>query len=313
MSVTNQQQWLSTMQSLSNMHDEIAILLAGKKIAYIDIPVHFNVGDLLIYLGSEVFFEKNDLNVVYRCEVHKTSLSALKKVDAIVFHGGGNFGDLYPIHQNLREIVLSKFTDKLIICLPQTIHFANEDHLTASSAIFAKHPNFHFFVRDVKSLELAKRFTDKAKLMPDMAHSLHPLVDVTEVGPTNAMPQKILSLVRRDIESLRNTTGRTIQKRGFDWDDLITINESAILRAYQFLRIIKPELAINLWFKNAKNIVFKSYQFFNQHDVVYTDRLHGLILASLLGKSTVMYDNSYGKNSSYHSCWLQENPYITKG
>ncbi len=311
MSATNQQ-WLATMQTLSDMHKDIAVLLTGKRIAYIDIPLHYNVGDLLIYLGTESFFNKNNLNVVYRSEVNKTSLSALKNVDAIVFHGGGNFGDLYTAHQKLREKILSKYSEKLIVCLPQTIHFDSEDRLTASAAIFAKHPNFHFFVRDVKSLELAKRFTEKAKLMPDMAHSLHPLVDVTEVGPTNAMPQKILSLVRRDIESVRNATGRNIHKRGFDWDDLITLNEIAILRTYQILRMVKPELAIKLWHKNTKDVVFKSYQFFQKHDVVYTDRLHGLILASLLGKPIMMYDNSYGKNFSYYDCWLKNNPFITK-
>ncbi|WP_429204081.1 polysaccharide pyruvyl transferase family protein [Aeromonas veronii] len=311
MSATNQQ-WLATMQTLSDMHKDIAVLLTGKRIAYIDIPLYYNVGDLLIYLGTESFFNKNNLNVVYRSEVNKTSLSALKNVDAIVFQGGGNFGDLYTAHQKLREKILSKYSEKLIVCLPQTIHFDSKDRLTASAAIFAKHPNFHFFVRDVKSLELAKRFTEKAKLMPDMAHSLHPLVDVTEVGPTNAMPQKILSLVRRDIESVSNATGRNIHKRGFDWDDLITLNEIAILSAYQILRMVKPALALKLWHRNTKDVVFKSYQFFQQHDVVYTDRLHGLILASLLGKPIMMYDNSYGKNFSYYDCWLKNNPFITK-
>ncbi|WP_421241571.1 polysaccharide pyruvyl transferase family protein [Aeromonas enteropelogenes] len=309
---SNNQQWLVTMQRLNDMHNDIAGLLTGKRIAYIDIPMHYNVGDLLIYLGTEEFFKKNDIDVVYRSDVNKTSLSALKHVDAIVFHGGGNFGDLYTIHQSLREKVLSKFTNKLIVCLPQTIHFTSECSLTTSAAIFAKHPNFHFFVRDVKSLELAERFTDKAKLMPDMAHSLHPLVDVTEVGPTNSMPKKILSLARRDIESFSNAASRNIHKRGFDWDELITLNEIAILRACTILRMIKPELAIKLWHKNTKDVAFKSYQFFQQHDVVYTDRLHGLILASLLGKSIMLYDNSYGKNYSYYDCWLKDNPFITK-
>lgn len=311
MSATNQQ-WLATMQTLSDMHKDIAVLLSGKRIAYIDIPLHYNVGDLLIYLGTESFFNKNNLNVVYRSEVKKTSLSALKNVDAIVFHGGGNFGDLYTIHQELREKILSKFSDKLIVCLPQTIHFDSEERLTTSAAICAKHPNFHLFVRDVKSIKLAKHFTDKVKLMPDMAHSMHPLVDVTEVGATNATPQKILSLVRRDIESVSNATDRNIHKRNFDWDDLITLNEIAILWVYKILRKVKPELAIKLWHKSTKDIVFKSFHFFLQHDVVYTDRLHGLILASLLGKPTLIYDNSYGKNFSYFDCWLKNNPFITK-
>lgn len=302
------------MHLLSCMHDEIAHLLNGKRIAYIDIPSHFNVGDLLIYHGTEAFFKKNNLNVVFRSDAKKTSIKCLRHVDAIVFHGGGNFGDLYDKgrHQRLREAVVSRYSDKLIICLPQTIHFASQDRLKESEAIFVKHPNFHFFVRDKASLELARRFTDKTKLMPDMAHSLHPLVDICEVGPTSATPLKILSLVRRDIESPRSVDPRSIQKHGFDWDDLISISEILTLRVYQLLRICSPNLAIKLWHKNSKDVIFKSCDYFYNHDVVYTDRLHGVILASLLGKQVMMYDNSYGKNSSYYECWLKENPYITQ-
>lgn len=312
MSTTNQQQWFSTMQSLSDAHDDIAKLLSGKRIAFIDIPTYYNVGDFLIYLGTVAFFKKNNLNMVVRSDAKNTSLRILKSVDAIVFQGGGNFGDLYDQgdHQRLRETVASVYPDKLIICLPQTIHFVSEDRLASSADVFSKHPDFHFFVRDVKSLELAKRFTDKAKLMPDMAHSLHPLVDESEVGPTNGMPQKILSLTRRDIESSTKAAGCAIKKRDFDWDDLITLNEILILSAYKLLRKVKPDMAIKLWHKNIEDIAFKSYQFFNQHDIVYTDRLHGLILASLLGKQTILYDNSYGKNSSYYDCWLKGNPFI---
>ena len=39
---------------------------------------------------------------------------------------------------------------------------------------------------------------------------------------------------------------------------------------------------------------------------IYTTRLHGLILAALLGKETYFLDNSYGKVSAVYDTWLKD-------
>ncbi|UIF89512.1 polysaccharide pyruvyl transferase family protein (plasmid) [Cupriavidus necator] len=41
----------------------------------------------------------------------------------IVFHGGGNLGDLYPLHDNFRKLVIKRYPNNKIVILPQTIHF----------------------------------------------------------------------------------------------------------------------------------------------------------------------------------------------
>ena len=56
-------------------------------------------------------------------------------------------------HQQLRERIAQQYPNKLVICLPQTIHFDSEDRLAASAAILLNIPT-SIFVRDVKSLEL---------------------------------------------------------------------------------------------------------------------------------------------------------------
>lgn len=83
--------WSGVMNSLKGKHAAINNLLKGKTVAYIDIPVHFNVGDLLIYLGTEAFFKDNGIDVVYRADAKHVSFNKLKNVDAIVMHGGGEF------------------------------------------------------------------------------------------------------------------------------------------------------------------------------------------------------------------------------
>jgi pyruvyl transferase EpsO len=281
-----QDNWLSCMESLKECHAEIAQLLTGKSVAFIDIPTYFNVGDLLIYKGTEAFFEQFNVQ------------------------GGGNFGDLYQVHQKLRESIISKFIGKKIICLPQSIHFESEKALVKSAALFSQHPDFHFYVRDNASFSIAKRFTSNVSMMPDMAHSLHPLVDLTEVGISNASPPRILNLVRIDKEGSKNMC--TVNKLGFDWVNIIMPHDRLILRLY-YKMLIVPFLrgkAIRLWSKHCDEIIFRSVNYFLSHTQVHTDRLHGLILAALLGKEIYLKDNSYGKNTRYHQAWLKEYPYL---
>lgn len=45
-------------------------------------------------------------------------------------------------------------------------------------------------------------------------------------------------------------------------------------------------------------------EFMNRYDEVYSTRLHGGILAMLLGKKVHMIDNSYGKLSALYNTWL---------
>lgn len=307
--MTTQNTWLNCMSSLKNKHKFIAELLDGKSVAYVDIPIHFNVGDLLIYKGTEAFFTDYNINVVYRAGT-KVDFKRLQQADVIILHGGGNFGDLYPLHQKLREEIVSMMQNKKIICMPQSIHFESDAALEQSASLFIKHPDFHFFVRDTASLEIANKFTKNAFLMPDMAHSLHPLVDQREVGKSNIMPPKILNLIRVDKES--DGKNESVNKLGFDWLNIITTSDSFIQKLYYKITKV-PFLrnrGIDIWSSLCDDIVFRSINHFSSHTIIHTDRLHGLILSSLLGKEVYLKDNSYGKNTKYYKAWLTEYPYL---
>ncbi len=43
----------------------------------------------------------------------------------------------------------------------------------------------------------------------------------------------------------------------------------------------------------------------SKYPEVFTDRLHGCILAVLLNKKVVLIDNSYGKNSEFYNAWMK--------
>ncbi|MCF1458719.1 MAG: polysaccharide pyruvyl transferase, partial [Shewanella sp.] len=146
--------------------------------------------------------------------------------------------------------------------------------------------------------------------MPDMAHSLHPLVDCQEVILERRQFGRILNLVRIDIEQAEGC--ESINKQSFDWVDMLDFSDHIwlkLMKKLQKLPFLKHKIANN-WLVQSRHLYFKACNYFLAHDTVYTDRLHGLILAVLLGREVKLKDNSYGKNSGYHAMWLAENPQI---
>ena len=301
-----QSEWKERLDTLKNMHKEIAELCRDKKLAYLDMPMHFNIGDLLIHAGTEQFFKDCGLNVIYRAFDNGVDYREVAKSDVILFCGGGNFGDLYPWHQRFREEIIKKFPDKRIVFLPQTIYFTENEEKEKSASIFKIHKDLHIFTRDERSLELARYFSGNVKMMPDMAHSLHPLVDHFEVEDINIDKFKILNLRRLDGENVSLETD--ISKRTFDWENLITNEDKIHLRLSTKLNKIPlfRSRVLEKWQHRSNSLIFRAINYFYQYNLVYTDRLHGFILSYLLGKNIRLIDNSYGKNIGYYKKWLDD-------
>ncbi|MGR5452159.1 polysaccharide pyruvyl transferase family protein [Vibrio sp. PNB22_3_1] len=298
------------MKRLKEQHSTIANIIGRKKVAFLDCPVYFNFGDLLIWHGTEKFFKDYNINVSYRSEATYINQKEIDKCDVIVFQGGGNFGDLYPRVQAMRENVVKNNRNKKIICLPQTIHFSSEGSLNRSSEIFKNHPDFIFFIRDESSKILAMRFTDKVSMMPDMAHSLHPLVEPYEAG-YDANCTKIL-VQKRDDGEVGNMIVNGLSKRPFDWNDLVTIEDKVVRKLFNMVSKlgVNQNKLISLWAIKSRELELRAISVFEHKNHIVTDRLHGMILSALLGKSCKVFDNSYGKNSGYYESWLKNIPFI---
>ena len=79
--------------------------------ALLDHPDHPNVGDSAIWLGERQFLRRHHVAVAYTCSVKTFDAGALRAAmprGTVLIHGGGNFGTLWPHHQQLREQVLQE-------------------------------------------------------------------------------------------------------------------------------------------------------------------------------------------------------------
>lgn len=303
------------MEELSGKLDVIAPLLTGE-IVFLDYPIYENVGDLLIWRGTEQFFKRHKAVVLgqYNIEnIKKVALQRLEQCSTIVFQGGGNFGDLWPRHQKLREDIIQKYPQKCIVILPQSVHYGDARELDKSCEILKRHPDLHIFLRDENSLAILRdRGVPNLKLCPDMAHSLWGTLSAPHIQ--YSMP---LYLMRKDKEEAPLPPHIEELRYSFvDWGNLLTGLTGFIYKTAK--RIVHRDEKMNnalpaeqVWRAASGYLIGRAVGLFSPKAFIETNRLHAMILSALLKKEVRFYDNSYGKISSYYDLWLKDMPNIS--
>lgn len=282
----------------------LKVISPGSSIYYIDYPVHSNGGDLLIMKGTEAFFKDYDIRVQARYSVLDfPDKLAIPRDHIIVLHGGGNFGDLYPAHQKLREKIVADYPDHRIVILPQTIFYKEESEFDRTAQIFNKHNDLHLYVRDTLSHDMASsKFNEiSVYLSPDMAHQLWPIM------PKSSPGKELLYFFRTDIEKTRQQEQLESSGRGdyLDWTSLYNrVEKKSINMIVGLMRKGSGPLPMQvIWGKYTDYLVDKAVKRFSGYHNVQTSRLHGHILSCLMDKPNTLLDNSYGKNSNYYNTW----------
>jgi pyruvyl transferase EpsO len=310
------------MQNLRDKLSNITPLLQRHSCVYIDFPVYFNIGDLLINIGTEEFFKDHSIQVASRFDIHELGtfdqrthsfeagfaigvLDRLAKADALfILQGGGNVGDLWPLFQAFREMLLRRYPDTRFVQLPQSIHFRDPANQERSAAAIRRHGGVTFFVRDRESLPFATEECGcTGGLMPDMAHQLwkrKPVEPTWGTGESAPLYQR-----RHDKETTESAPG------GFDWDDLIQWQDHLARKLYRGIEVCTFPLhdhvrAYRVWYAIRDSVTRRSIAFYAGHSEIHTDRLHGMILACLLAIPVKFTDNSYKKLTRYYEMWLKD-------
>ncbi len=303
----------SMMLDLQKTHDVIYDLLKDKKFHYIDIPMHDNIGDLLIMQGTLAFFKKKRLSPTTTSTAEAFDPAWVAPGDILVFHGGGNFGDLYSNINDMREDIIARFPNNRIVMMPQTIFFSSDEKRERSAAAFRRHPDVHIFVRDKVSQQLARQFSDHVYLVPDMAHQLYPIAGKGNGGG-------VLRIERVDIE--KPAVPESLKDLRFDtrtdWIELVGTEKRLIDFGWRLQGSFKARRWATCqklvgpwyWVPVAQRFSSKAVALFSRHDHIVTDRLHGHILSCLMDKKNTVIDNSYGKNSTYINEWTGESDLV---
>ncbi|MBK0371290.1 polysaccharide pyruvyl transferase family protein [Flavobacterium agrisoli] len=288
----------------------------------LDIPNHRNVGDSLIWKGELEYFKRLKYSCLKQFNRYTFNESSIQSSNTVILlHGGGNFGDIYSSSQSFKKKVVENFPDNKIIIMPQTIFYENEKNKVNDFAIFNKHKNLYICVRDKISYDIISQMfdNDRILLLPDMAFFIN-----LDEFIVNEKSNKSLFLNRTDGEKVDNKYSDVFIDKEVDVLDWPTYNSSNkrlnVLSNYvealdgKICNILKYIPIVNLCihpsygFKNRRGMdkhVETGINFINKYDIIYTTRLHGMILSVLLNKEVIILDNSYGKNRGFYDAWLK--------
>ena len=286
--------------------------------ALVDFPNHPNVGDSAIWLGELAILRDRGIEVVYVCDVDTYTPEELRSVlgprDAILLHGGGNFGDLYPRHQRLRERVVADFPRHRIVQLPQTLRFESPAAAGRAGDALAGHPDFHVLARDEESARIASDLGLATRLCPDAAFALGSL-------PRSAPAVDVFWLSRTDGE---RAVGGTPETSGVptvevaDWfpgsprgpgewsGAAFREARRRVLAASAPARRSARRRVAPRFDELAAAEVARGAALLSRGRAVVTDRLHGHILSLLLGIPHVVLDTRHGKISGFREAWTRD-------
>jgi exopolysaccharide biosynthesis predicted pyruvyltransferase EpsI len=286
------------------IHAALGEFVTGEPFALVDFPDYRNVGDSAIWIGEMAYFRD-------RFGVAPSHVSSLSDFSAdrlaqavpegpVFIHGGGNFGDIWGGHQELREAILQRFPDRLVVQLPQSIHFSSRERADETARIIARHKRFVLLVRDEESRDFAlTHFDCEVRLCPDMAFC----IGAIEAAAPAIFP--VLAMLRTDIE--RTLGHDEAALTGIPVEDWIT-EPRRRMQAVKALAMVgaalhRAEMKPAKFDAAARERLRRGVRQLSRGRAVVTDRLHVHIISLLMGKPHAALDNSYGKVGRFMSAF----------
>lgn len=315
--------FLEKINDLKTKIHEALIPLVDHDYVLWDCPYYSNIGDTLIWEGERAFLKK----LPYKCLDYASNVTCtfpeLSPDVIILLQGGGNFGDLWRVHQEFRLEIIKRYPGHRIIMFPQSVYYRDENLMKRDAQEMARHPDLILCARESTSyISLKETFRNQILLVPDMAFC----IPLNYLKPhCRREKDKALFLKRRDKEL---STGyfypQNMECR--DWPSM----ERRMWKMFLFEKSLGMTLRLNKWGLNyfykmgsgvinwyaqhflRPALVKTGVEFLSRYRYVYTTRLHVMILSILLGKECTFFDNSYGKNSAFYETWLKDLPEVKR-
>lgn len=289
------------------IEEQLTPLINNDYVLY-DLPYYFNIGDLLIWEGELSFLKGLPFKMLEYGSAFTSNLKRkIKKDTIILLHGGGNFGDIWDIHEFKRKVIRN-YPENRIIIFPQTVFYQKNENMLRDIELMSRHPYLTICARDIHSFEvLKKNFKNTILLVPDMAFCI-PYENLQKyLQPTQ---NKTLYVKRKDKELCKENISFSPLFNLFesDWPsyEQVTWEEKGLKLAYKFRHLgLSSIIDLYAFYILRPQLIRKGIEFVSQYREIYTTRLHVFILSILLGKSCTIIDNSYGKNSSFYETWLK--------
>lgn len=310
---------MTTDEKISALRKEIDTALTpliNSDYVLYSLPYYTNIGDTLIWEGTRDFLKSVKHKCVGVCGWNDYPTRPPRPGTTILILGGGFFGDVWRTGwQNVLD-GLRGCEDYPIIILPQSIFYEDREVERQDAEYLSKFKNLTICVRDDDSLRRARQsFNNPSILVPDMAFH----IDTRRLREQMSSPEAATLYHKRADKERINVLpvfGANEAVHTGDWPVMEQTplwladfseresglragqdNAGAIDRMYE--QEFRPQL------------IRCGVEFYSAHNRVVTTRLHGMVLAFLLGIPVEFIDNSYGKVSALYRTWLSDLPEST--
>ena len=199
------------------IHEVITPLITGD-VHLTNLPYHNNMGDALIWQGSEDFIASTGHQILSRTSFKSFTFPNIKPGEVIILNGGGSFGDIWRIIMDFFLKVIQAYPKNRIILFPQSVFYENQALMAEDAQILAAHKDLHLIARDLYSFDIFHTHfhANKSYLAPDMAFAINP-VRLEKWQSCQTMNNRILYLRRVDKEWVGQTEITLPEAFTSDW------------------------------------------------------------------------------------------------
>lgn len=281
-SVCKKKRYNSLMKRESNRL--LSLTEAEKRIFYLGITAHVNLGDLGQHYCILKWIKENYPNyslvqfeadpVVYKKhDFIRRFRKVYRPQDIIIFQSGYTTQDLGGYHNLMHEMVVEAMPDAKILMLPQTVFFQKEENKQHTATILNTAQKMLFLARDFVSFEIAKQ------MMPDIKVLAYPDIVTTLIGTLSFNNERngVCLCTRNDGEKL------------YTKEEIDELEKRFIVNGVQVKQKDTQSKATLLQIRaNLQQHIEAEIESYSHFKVTITDRYHGTIFSLCAGTPVII-------------------------
>lgn len=262
----------------------LALTPADKRIFYLGITAHVNLGDLGQHYCILKWIQENypdyslvqfeaDPVVYQKYDFIQRFKKVYRPQDIILFQSGYTTQDLGGYHNLMHEMVVEAMPDARILMLPQTVYFRKEENKRHTAAILNTAHKMLFLARDYVSFETAKQ------MMPDIKVMAYPDIVTTLIGTLHFNNERngICLCTRNDGEKL------------YSKEDIDSLEKKFLVDGVRVLqKDTQSNATITQIRSNLKKYIESEIESYSHFKVTITDRYHGTIFSLCAGTPVII-------------------------
>lgn len=283
----------------------------SNKIAFVMLAANYNnLGDIAITKSQEAYLRKilpADYTIVVvpydeTFNVYYSMKRLVNENTIITLIGGGNSGSLYEFIEWPRRFILEKFKYCKIISFPQSVYYEESKLSNYYKNAFInrckKCVNLTLIARERDSYE---KYMDMGlentniMLIPDIVFSME-----YNSESVSCEKSKDIALVFRD-----------------DIEKSLTMSEEHMIQ--EIAEEIAEEIGSKILYLDTCDVIISGNGYSELNDylailssskMVFTDRLHGMIMSYITGTKCVVFDNNNHKIKATVQTWFTNKPCV---